>query len=87
MMRRVSIRCNLKNRVRSWTKPRTSWVNINIDGACGQGTMGVESVIRSGCGDFLRGRCNTINGSEVKEEATSFEFERSIILDEGLERC
>ncbi|XP_074360435.1 uncharacterized protein LOC141700627 [Apium graveolens] len=50
---------------RSWHKPPSGWVKINVDAACtlGQGVIGVSCVVRDDAGHFVRARSNVMRGS------------------------
>lgn len=39
----------------SWKHPRNGWVCLNIDGACKNGVIGCEGVIRGSEGEWLYG--------------------------------
>ncbi|KAL8120291.1 hypothetical protein AgCh_017451 [Apium graveolens] len=58
-------------RRRTWCKPTSGWVKVNIDAACPAGSnhIAVGCVVRDEDGLFLRARSNIIRGTRTPREA------------------
>lgn len=49
---------------RKWSKPPEGWVNINVDAATfNVGFVGIGSIMRDSGGNFLREKCERIEGA------------------------
>lgn len=64
--------------VRSWEKPSTGWVKINVDTAIFGDSIGCGAVIRNADGSFLGARCRRIEGVWSPREAEAIALKEAL---------
>ncbi|XP_074327155.1 uncharacterized protein LOC141665071 [Apium graveolens] len=66
--------------VRTWCKPPAQWVKINVDAACIQNAdqVGAGCVARDERENFLRGRCNVVQGRFQPREAEAMGLKEAL---------
>ena len=65
---------------RSWVKPPSGWIKINVDAACnpGETIAGVGCVARDDSGRFIRARSNIVHGRLQPREAEALGLKEAL---------